>query len=137
MGSVDEAAKRSRELYERLARRLAEYRDILDRQHQAILKGAPRRVAELAHLECQAARDIEALYRSVSATAAPPGAPDPHLSHCAELREEALRANRRNRELLARELVGVRRMITTRRLRLGTPSVYANAGGATLIDVRS
>jgi hypothetical protein len=111
---------------ERLMARLADYADILDRQYETILAGKSRDIAEISGLERRAALDIAALEKVVSRRA------DPGL---ARLRETAVSKNRRNRELLAKELLTIRKLLVARRLKLGTPSVYANAGQAALIDI--
>jgi hypothetical protein len=131
-------AQREPDLQARTVARLRDCLRILDRQREAIIAGRTRHVAELGRLESQATREIESLGRVLAAREGRmPGPPGNAVLRAerARLCTEVLERNRRNRDLMAGQLLEVRRQVVALRLRVGVPSPYATLGEASLVDL--
>ena len=138
--------KRFRELLVRQRDRFRDYLFVLDRQKDVIEKGDARAlethveieegiVAEIFAIQ-KVVEPLEDLYRS----AYPDREADvPRLkSALEELKTEAVKRSERNRDLLSRQMEGVRSEI--RALRANPfavrRSVYADTGQASLVDIK-
>ncbi len=122
----------------RVVERLRECLGILERQQVAIAAGRSRHVRELGRLESEATGEIASLERALGALERrmPETVALARLqAERATLRAAVLERNRRNRELIAAQLLETRRRIVARRIRLGTPSPYAELGQASIVDL--
>jgi len=125
--------ERQRELFESLS-------SILDRQFDAIRRGDSELLAVQAAAERAAVDELAVLQRSIQTLReAGAGSPAPACEEAVRrAREQVLRGNRRNRELLGSSLDELRRLIRELQGRPRTPaSPFADIGRPTWVDLLS
>jgi hypothetical protein len=138
--------KRFRELLQEQRTRFNDYLTVLDKQKDVIERGDAAALTAHVELEEKIVADIGAIQKVVEPLESlyRAGRPDhdadvPELKKAlAELREEALARSSRNRQLLSEHMDGVRRELRGLRNNpfAARRSVYSDAGGASLVDLK-